>query len=146
MLKFDFSAGRPCIAMLRHQNASQGIRDDYQDLLEDYHERPYKDISVCWGEGRNCREVFEETEEDANTEEWQRYHYCGQNSPFITGNAADIACALSNEEEEANVDHQKDDEAGFDQLFSCASIGNRVGGQTGPPNDADDERDRSGEL
>lgn len=74
MLNLEIGVVHFRVAKLRHQNASQGIHDDYQDLLEDCHECSYKNISVDWGECRNCREVCEETEEDANTEERQRYY------------------------------------------------------------------------
>ncbi len=58
----------------------------------------------------------------------------------------DLACALGDEEEEADIDDQEDDEAGFDQLLSCALFGSRAIGQVGATDDADDERDRGGEL
>ena len=74
MLNLEFSVAYSCVAILRHQNTSQGVRNDYQNLLEDCHACSYKNISVGWGESRNRREVCEETEQNANAEEWQRYY------------------------------------------------------------------------
>ena len=74
MLDLDLEVAPSCVAMLGHQDSCQSIRDDNQDLLKYCHEYSYKDVPVGRRECRNGREICEETEEDANTEEWQRYY------------------------------------------------------------------------
>ena len=57
-----------------------------------------------------------------------------------------MCCALGGEEEEADVDDQEDDEAGFDQFSPGALFGHRAVGQVGASDNADDKRDCGGEL
>lgn len=146
MLDLHFRVALSCIVILSHQDANQGIRDDYKHLFDGRHKRSYKDISVGRGERRDRREVCEETEKNANTEEWQRCYQDKQYSFFARRDAVDFAHALRYEEEEADVDDQEDYEARFDHLLSRALFRNRTVGQVGAANDADDEGDRGGEL
>ena len=146
VLNLEFSVACSCVAMLRHQNTSQCVRNDYQNLLENCHECSNKNISSGWGECRNRREVCEKTEQNANTEEWQRYYQGCQDSLFTSREAVEFACALGNEDKEANVDDQEDDEAGFDQFLPCTLFGNRAIGQIGATDNTNDECDCGREL